>query len=270
MNERSPFSLSKWYMDCVADDGTAFVGYHARLRWRRLTIHYASILEHRDGATRSATSLRRGAAPTVGDGSVGWSCDRLGVEARWTGTAPAVRRTLLRSERGAIEWHCVHPHARAEVSIRGERMSGLGYVEHLSMTLPPWRVPIDELRWGRFLSDEGSLVWIDWRGPSPLTLVFRDGVSVGGATVADTHVALEGGAATLAFDDRHVLREGALVTTALAEVPGVRSLFPVRSLQTFERKWRSRGELTGRPGAREIGWAIHEVVRFAGPPPAGA
>jgi hypothetical protein len=44
MNERSPFSLSKWYMDCVADDGTAFVGYHARLRWRRLTIHYASIL----------------------------------------------------------------------------------------------------------------------------------------------------------------------------------------------------------------------------------
>src|SRR5687768_5478861 len=112
------------------------------------------------------------------------------------------------------------------------------------MALPPWRLPIDELRWGRVLSGEPSLVGVGLPGSAPLTLVFRDGVQLDDAVVSDFSVAWDGGTTALGFEESQVLREGPLLETALAEIPGIRSLFPVRILQTFECKWRSRGVLT--------------------------
>ena len=58
------FELSKWYADCVTDDGAAFILYSAALRWRGPTIHYTSLLAHRSGhPTRTRVSLRRQPSP---------------------------------------------------------------------------------------------------------------------------------------------------------------------------------------------------------------
>src|SRR5687767_9935149 len=232
MPDDSPFTLSKWYLDCVAPDGGAFIGYHAELRWKRLAIAYASALRHRDGATATSTSLLGGPAPSARGRSIHWSSARLGVEADWDGLAPAVERTLFESPDGAVAWRCLHPRASAEVSVAGEpSFVGLGYVEHLEVTLPPWRLPIEELRWGRFLSEGRAVVWLDWRGPRPLTLVFDDGAESPGASVRDDCVVLDGGRTRLVFAETRTLRDGPLVETALAGVPGLRALAPARALR---------------------------------------
>ncbi len=128
------------------------------------------------------------------------------------------------------------------------------------MTIPPWQLPFDELRWGRFLSAEDALVWIDWRGAHSLNLTFHNGDCVEHAALTDDE--LVAGELSLALDRGTVLREGALVETALNTIPGIQKLFPFRILRVHERKWLSRGVLR-KPGAEpSAGWAIHEVVRW--------
>src|SRR2546423_3960326 len=85
------------------------------------------------------------------------------------------------------------PRARSEISFGarsgisfGGRLEGLGYAERLTMTIPPWRLPFEELRGGRFLSDGDALVWINWRGAHTLNLSFPNGVCVEDALVKDS------------------------------------------------------------------------------------
>jgi hypothetical protein len=148
------FVLSKWYCDCVSDEGVAFIGYWARMQWGLLKVPYAATLYKplRD-ATRERYSIRPSAAPTIQDDELRWDCRRLGIGAVWTARAPAVHRTLLETAEGSITWHCHLPCALARVNLAGTgRFSGLGYAEQLTMSAKPWRLPFEELRWGRFLS----------------------------------------------------------------------------------------------------------------------
>jgi hypothetical protein len=232
------FHLSKWYLDCVAEDGRVFVAYSARMRWHALTLNYASVLGGR-------SSLKRCRAPERSGEHVVWSAPELGVEGTWQAIEAPVSRTLYDTD-GTVEWNCCQPRAHAEVRVGGECLRGMGYVERLTMTVPPWRLPIDELHWGRLLTTAGSLVWIDWRGPHSRQVILRNGVE------AEPEL-LE----RLELDHGLVLREGALGKTALAIVPQVERLFPWRILHVQETKWRSRGWLDGVSG-----WAIHEVVRW--------
>jgi|SRR5437588_3507654 len=85
-------------------------------------------------------------------------------------------KMVRRLREGAIEWHCVHPRARTTVDLGdGVVIQGLGYVERLEMTVAPWNLPLEGLRWGRFLSDSGSVVWIDWQGEYVRKIVLENG-----------------------------------------------------------------------------------------------
>jgi hypothetical protein len=42
----SPFSLSKWYLDCVDTRGNVFIGYSAVLKWKKIRLNYANILDY--------------------------------------------------------------------------------------------------------------------------------------------------------------------------------------------------------------------------------
>jgi hypothetical protein len=249
-------------LDCVADDGDAFIGYSARLSWRALSLNYASVLRCRPGRkAETSTTLQESSAPRADGSAVKWSSPRLKVGGTWAADAPPIKRTLLESSDGKIEWHCLQPRARTEIHMgENARLVGLGYAEQLTMTIPPWRLPFHELRWGRFLSAEDALVWIDWRGAHSLNLSFHNGARVEHASLTDDELAA--GEVRLALDCGTVLREGALVETALSTIPGIQRLFPFRILRTHERKWLSRGRLH-KPAAEPVaGWAIHEVVRW--------
>ena len=66
--------------------------------------------------------------------------------------------------------------------------SGLGYAERLVLTIPPWKLPIETLRWGRFLSPSDWIVWIDWQGEHPQTIVYRNGARVAVDELGDEQI----------------------------------------------------------------------------------
>jgi len=255
---RPAFELSKWYLDAVGEDGEVFIGYRADLRLRRLAVSYASALTAGARGARTRSTVRPGKEPDFFEGALAWAEPKLAVAAAWRGAARPISRTLYESPEGAVRWHCLLPSARAEVACDGVVLRGFGYAERLSMTIPPWRLPIDTLRWGRFLSPEHSAVWIDWEKESDgRTWIFVDGTEVQGKA-SEEGILFEGGRVGLPASGRLVLRDGRLSHL----LRNLRLPLSPSALAIHETKWRTPGvlECAGAPAVE--GWTIHEVVRF--------
>jgi hypothetical protein len=258
------FLLAKWYLDCVADNGDAFIGYAARLRMKRMVLHYSSILLHdkRTGLF-SDTSIREGLFPQINESRISWSSDSLSVNGQWDALSTPVERVWDTEGAGTMRWLCHQPLGRATVQIgTRRRLEGLGYVEQLTQTIPPWKLPFNELRWGHLLIESETIVWIGWTGTTQKSVVVRNGVEVPGCAIGDDDIHGDGDTFNLQLREKIILRNGLLVSTALSKVPGISSLFPSGVLNTHECKWLSQGLLNRPSLPSATGWAIHEVVRF--------
>lgn len=267
------FELSKWYADCISDDGTAVILYHARLRWRSVNLHYSSLLTHgtdatpgtpgTNGTSQTRFSLRRCDAPEVTNDKILWQAESLGASGQWSCLGESQRNLLFDSDAGSLDWKCVAPRAGAEVRLgEGATLRGWGYVEHLTLTLPPWQLPIKRLRWGRFVNATDAMVWIDWEGDYRTRVAYLNGAAVAVEKISDSELVLGENGGTLQLEDSELLRDGQLGSTALAIIPQLERIFPPSILRTRETKWLSRAVLR-RPGqADSVGMAIHEVVAW--------
>jgi hypothetical protein len=255
------FRLSKWYMDCVAEDGDVVIAYAAELRWGPVSLHYGSVLWREAGTQARVRSTFRGSLePTLTGEVLAWSCPELELDGRWSALAPPVEATILESSEGRVHWRCHQPRARAEITLGSRALRGLGYTESVLLTVEPWRMPIDELRWGRFVGERSSLVWIDWRGEHGRHLLLLDGAEVGPARIDARSVANDRGDVRLHIEEGGALRRGAIGKTALASIPGIER-FPARILAVDEQKWCAPGTLEDARGS-DRGWVVHEVVRW--------
>jgi hypothetical protein len=136
---------------------------------------------------------------------------------------------------------------------------GLGYAECLTLTLPPWQLPMLQLRWGRFVSQNESLAWVDWQGEYSTSFAIHNGRACKTLSVSDSEIAIPG--ATLRMEESFPLRAGRLGATVLRGAPALGKLLP-RSLRNIEeQKWRSRGILSSKE-RNSSGWVIHEVVHW--------
>jgi hypothetical protein len=226
-------------------------------------LNYASTLVCvGDGNVRTESSIYNVTFPEATETSIKWSAANLGVVGTWKALVQPFERRLFESNGGTIEWECLSPKADAEIFTRNEkRIKGYGYVERLTMTIPPWKLLIDELRWGRFLSNDDAIVWIDWQGKEPFRLVIHNGVECKSSLITDHGI--QAGESSLSFKTSKVLRDGPIIRTALSSIPGIRKLFPSRILNTHESKWVSKAALTKPDGEQSEGSAIHEVVRWS-------
>jgi hypothetical protein len=264
LKQKSDFLLSKWYLDCVAENGDTFIGYHATMKWKALSFHYSSFLTHtEDARTRTQTAFKKSSPPKVNDSVIEWVSEPLKIRGKWNSAGRAIQRQLIETEEGIVTWSCLMPRADAEISLGNSRyLPGTGYVEHLSLTLKPWLLPIHELRWGRFHSEHDTLIWIDWRGPNPQCLVFQNGILMNDCSINDMLITVNNGECTLLLEDRKILRDGPLVLTALSDTHGLEKVLPESMLQAHERKWRSKGLLSKNYSPAESGWVIHENVKL--------
>jgi hypothetical protein len=201
--------------------------------------------------------------PIKTDGTIAWHAAQLRCRLTCRSRVPAITQRLLDSHDGIVDWRCEA--ARGDVIVECDDLGtlrGTGYAECLSMTLPPWRLPIDTLRWGRWLSSSSdrSVVWIDWCGPHPLTTIVVDG-RMRQANIAGDE-GIETGDAVLTLTDRQTLYSRSLSDTLGSLRPLLAPVLPRSWLALEDRKWRSRGTLrvAGRPD--ESGWVIHEHVRW--------
>ena len=256
--------LEKFYVDVVAENGSGCIGYAARLHGLGLSVTLASSLRWPAGS--GAVMQRRtsrGRLPEVPGGTLHWLCPALGLDGTWSEAPQAARigpSVLWRDGAQSVTWEVLAHRARVELRTDDGPLAGWGYAERLTMSTPPWRLPIDALWWGRFVSPMHSIIWIRWEHSTARGWLLHDGIEAAEFTVDGTH--LKWGGYNLAFENTRVLRSGKLADSVFARWPPVKSALPQRILDMQETKWRSAGVLSGADGNTTRGWVIHEHVRF--------
>lgn len=254
----SEFSLVKWYLDCVTEAGDAAILYCADLQWRGAHLAYSSVLSVFGQSVESHSSMSRCRLSSTRD-QILVELPRLGVSGKWEADAAPVQRTLYESAAGAVEWNCLQPGSLVNLRIGERKLTGLGYAECLTMTLPPWQLPMRQLRWGRFVSLQDSLAWVDWQGEHVTSFAVHNGRVCETLSISDSEIAIRD--VTLRMDKSFSLRAGKLGSTVLPGAPALGKLLPRSLLNIEEQKWRSRGILNASDRASH-GWVIHEVVNW--------
>ncbi len=256
------FTLTKWYLDCATDDGRACIAYWVSLAWHTLSLTWQNVAVFcPDGSRSQRSSLARASAPLVREGGISWP-DTLGSHIEIAPCARPIEARLYECASGCVDWRAEAPAAMVDAEFHElGRIAGPGYVERIVMTVPPWRLPIRELRWGRWVdaSARRSVVWIDWRGREPQTRVFVDGTCAPDPVVRDD--AINAGTSTLTIGATHTLHERSL-EDIVATIPPLRALVPARLLALRQSKWCSAAGLSVGNGQPVSGRAIHEKVVF--------
>jgi hypothetical protein len=254
----APFLLVKWYLDCVTDSGETAILYTADLRWHGIHGSFCSLLWTDGQAGRTESSMRPSHL-VRNDDQILATLPGLSVAGEWSATAAPVQHTMYEAASGSVVWNCLQPGARVHLRIGDRNLSGLGYAECLTLTVPPWHLPMRQLRWGRFVSERDALAWIDWQGPYSISLAVHNGEKFEAPSILDSEVSF--GPATLQMNEPLSLRSGRLGSTILPGAPALAKLLPNSLFNIEETKWRSRGILN-TPDHQSRGWVIHEVVHW--------
>lgn len=253
------FLLVKWYMDCVTEEGEAAIVYFADLHWRGVRAHMGSVLTtSSDESPVTRTSLGRYELDSSAE-LISVVHPKLKIRGRWERDAEPFGRTMYEGKGGSVIWNCVQPRSRARVSIGNRELKGLGYAEYLRVTVPPWQLPLRELRWGRFVAENHSLTWVDWRGTHSNSVAVVDSRETALRSVTQERVVA--GDAVLDIARGVSLRAGRLGSTILPGASGLRKLFPRRLFSIDEEKNLALGTLRLSEQTYK-GWVIHEVVKW--------
>ena len=257
------FALTKSYLDLVTDDGLAFVGYSARLRWRPIRLVYAALLQSAPGrAPLEAVSIRRSRGPHLDGDLITWQSAPLGLVGSWHREAAPIAATLLETPDGVIQWNCRMPRAQASITCGGETWFGRGYVETVHLTIVPKRLPFQTLRWGRHLSNRHAVVWIEWAVETSRRWVWLDGAALPAARLTPTGLDL-GDGRTVRFSASRDLRNRAVEANLSPVAAPVRRRLIGGLGGMREHKLLSRSALISADGAElDAGWAIHEEVAW--------
>jgi len=246
-------------MDATDDAGRAFIGYSARLDWKSIGLFYNGFtFRSITGAVVKRNSFSSQQFPSVSGEEIVWRFRN--VSAKWKRMVAPVHEVLLELPEGNITWSCHAPQALAVVEHTHEQLekNALGYVEKITLSLPPWKIPIRELHWGRFLSPDHTVVWIRWIGPVPRTLVWHNGARFQDAEITTEAVAFDG--LMLSINNKRELRKGSLLSTVFSKFPAIARLFPKTIMQLRENKWVSDGLLMRGNKRIAEGKIIHEHV----------
>lgn len=252
------FSLVKWYLDCVTDTGEVAILYSARVKWRGMSLAYSNFIGI-SGESRTERSSMRSAKIEPSADTITVAAFQGDLCGLWTAKAAPFERTVFKNEQGSVIWNCLQPSAAVRVTMEGRDWAGLGYAECLTLTLPPWKLPMQHLRWGRFVSTQDALAWIDWQGPYSLNLAVHNGRQLAEPQITDAEVS--SASATLRMAESASIRSGRLASTILPGAPALARMFPSSMFSVEEKKWRSRGVLE-TTDHRSLGWVIHEAVEW--------
>ena len=251
--------VHKWYLDCTTEGGEAAIVYAGDVALGRVRLPYAELLALTAGRGPTRTSrLRRAVVDRQGT-RLTLEAPAVGVSGTWNAALPAIDTTLFEGNGEFIRWRCHQAGGTADVRLSaGRRLQGSGYVEELTMNVPPWKMPFRELRWGRVAAPDCSLVWIDWRDGCDRRWAFWNGRPVPAGTVRPDLV--EWPAGRLDIEPGRVIRDERIGRTVAGHLAWC---LPRSLARARETKWLSRGRLHAIDRPTLGVWVIHEVVRWA-------
>jgi hypothetical protein len=138
---------------------------------------------------------------------------------------------------------------------------GFGYAETLISQIKPWNLPIDELRWGRFLSDSYTVIWINWQGGYPINKIFINGIEFNDAIFKDDIILCGDDIYQIKFSEIQLIRKGKLSGIFL-KMPLLKMFLNRRILNTIEIKYKARTGFYKNSELLSNGWSIFEIVSW--------
>lgn len=251
------FRLRKWYID-VTDQSSArcFIGYAAALTWRSFNLHYLGYtFLNSDRKIVTRNFFVQPPLPIVSGETLQWTTSEFSGE--WVQAMEGNSELLLGNGDREIMWDCLQPLSHARMTLGKDSLIGLGYVERITLSFLPWELPIEQLYWGRFLTNQVSLTWIRWVGPIPKVLILFNGRRYEQGLISEIEIRFD--ECVLTLHDSIALRSGDLKSNVFGKVPAIAKLFPASIMRLQEQKWMSQGKLIA--GNQEFeGKAIHELV----------
>jgi len=224
-------------------------------------IYSALIFCDAEGRTTERSTLRKTGSPAIGD-TIQFNHDLLKLTANLKRTDNPIIITIFKdSEGNELIWDCHHPGALAEINYNGDIYKGHGYSETLLCPVKPWNLPVDELKWGRFLSDSATVIWISWQGKVPMNKIFFNGIEFNDAVFENDIIIFGDGAYKLAFSEKRIIREGKL-SGLLSKMAFLKIFFNRRILNTMEIKYKARTSFSKDSVLVSDGWSLFEVVTW--------
>jgi hypothetical protein len=257
------YNIEKLYLDCIDDSGNCFIIYRAELDLSFLRLHYSGfIFSDTKGEAYERSSIKKSDKPVIDD-SILLDLKTFIIEGRWKRSDTPFKISLYKDpESKELIWDCHHPRAMAEIKCNGNTYKGLGYAETLSLPMKPWELPIDELRWGRFLSDSYTVIWIRWKGKVPVNRIFLNGIEKNDAIFHDENISFGEGVYKLEFSDIAIIRKGRLLNL-FTRFSFLKILFDRRILNTMEIKYKAKTIFSKHSSSLSEGWSLFEIVTWA-------
>lgn len=265
---RFPFSLEKWYIDTLLDDGSVLLVYLGAItlcavRLARVTaelypahgpiVRGSAPVRHIAGGENI---LRFGPATIEGD-HLRFTTAGLSGELVMRPRYPpcALREPFLTEESRTLHWSIEIPDADVTGTLTwpgGTRaIAGRGYRDRVWFDLYPWRFPIREQIWGRAAAGDHAATWVrTTTHEGVITLSWLDGHMVETDAVTGLPVRVTLDSARAFLDADVVALEG-------LRLGGLHSVLRRISGNPHETKWQAACAIAGVEGE-----AVHEVVRW--------
>ena len=261
------FHLSKWFLDFTGKNGEAMIFYSAKLTWRGWSVSYTSWLHYDPGfGVHVKPRFSNVQIPQQKDKLITWSDSKFGVSGTWKSAAPMIEARIYDSEEGFLDWKCYQPASKVQLKMNDRVLEGDGYAEQLILTVPPWKIPMDELRWGRFVSDEKNMVWIELSEKDKRHWLWLNGEKIEICILEDDQIIMPEKDLVLTLDRGVVLESEKKIFSVVGKIiryiPGFNKVMPLSFLMADEFKWLSKGQLQTNGKILANGMAIHELVNF--------
>lgn len=261
------FQLSKWFLDYIGQDGETMIFYSARLHWYFASVDYTSCLQYRlSEGVKSKYRFSWAQMPQVEGNRINWADKEFGISGSWEARADKIETRIFESDEGYLDWKCYQPASNVHLQTTSGTKEGRGYAEQLILTVPPWKIPMDELRWGRFNSDAHHLVWIELKEKEIHQWLWLNGEKLNDVQIGDDKICIAQKQLVLSLDQSVILESEKKISSVVEQIvryiPGFNKLMPLNFLMADEKKWLSNALLKsdGMPIAQNF--AIHELVNF--------
>ena len=254
--------LEKLYLDCIDVTGNCFIIYQAKLEFCFIKVYYSEVIfSDTKGVKVVTTSLKKIREVLINDLLLFYN-QFLQIKGSWKRTDHSLPLFSFRdSMNHELIWNCHHPKALTEIVYEENTYDGYGYAETLSLTIIPWILAIEELRWGRFLSDDYTIIWIDWTGDFPQHKVFCNGIEYNDAVIEADRINFGNGVFSLLFVDITVIRKRKL-TTIFSKMPLLKIIFNRQILNSTENKYKAKSILNLNKEITAHGWSLFEIVTW--------
>jgi hypothetical protein len=256
------FRLEKLYLDCLDDRGNCFIIYRAELQLFFLKIHYSSLIfSDSTGTITEKSSLKKTGKPDSDDLLI-FDNNILNISGSWQRHEnPLPAFCFTDNKNSELVWNCHHPRALTEIAFNGDKFRGYGYGETLTLSIKPRNLPITELSWGRFLSEQYTIVWINWKGKHPVNKLYCNGIEYQDSTFEQERIIFGKGAHELLFKEISLIRKGKL-SNLFSGTPWMKIFFNIRILNSLETKYKAISVLTINQEISSTGWSIYEIVTW--------